>query len=477
MSGASLRTLIRHATIVTGDPARTVIHEGALVIEGERIAAVGRSDELSRQYPDATIVDGRGRAVFPGLVNCHTHLCLTAWRGIQEDFGFPSTLRFPVTVRALMSQEENAVFAMLGAVEALRSGNTALLEIGRDTAGYADTLVTSGLRLVLADTAYDLEYDGVPDGRFVYSAVTREAALQRSTDLLARWHGAEGGRVTCYLGPLAPEACSPELLRGTRRLAEQAGTGYTIHLNESRWEVDSVVRVRGLRPTEYVFHQGFLGPRLVAGHCRFMQPSEIALLGQSGAFVSYNSAMAARRGVAPPIAALEAAGCTIAVGSDNMAEDMIEVIRAALFIERVARQDALRPQPEDVLEWATRHGARALGLGDRVGSLEVGKQADLFVVNARHANLVPTLRIVSALVHNGHPGNVESVMVAGRWLMRDGKVLTIDEADVVERADEIGRRAWRQLVERYPDIPFPVRLPPLIGSAGEDPRSRKGRPR
>jgi 5-methylthioadenosine/S-adenosylhomocysteine deaminase len=216
--------LIRHATVVTGDRAGTIVHDGAVMIEGDHIAAVGPRDELGRQYADAEVVEGHGRAVFPGLVNCHTHLCLTAWRGIQEDFGFPSTLRFPVTVRALMSQEENAVFAMLGAVEALRSGNTALLEIGRDTAGYADTLVGSGLRLVLADTAYDLVYDGVPDGRFVYSDATREAALQRSADLLARWHGAEGGRVTCYLGALAPEACSPELLRGTRRLAEQAGT-------------------------------------------------------------------------------------------------------------------------------------------------------------------------------------------------------------------------------------------------------------
>jgi 5-methylthioadenosine/S-adenosylhomocysteine deaminase len=437
-----------------------VLHDGAVVIEGERIAAVGPSDDLMGRYPEAEVIEGRGRAVFPGLVNCHTHLCFTAWRGIQEDFGFPSVLRFPVTVRALMSPEENAVFAVLGAAEAIRSGNTTLLEIGRGTAEYADLLVTSGLRLVLADTAYDLEPEGVPDGRFVYSPAMRDAALRRGADLVARWHGAAGGRVTCHLGPVAPEGCSPELLRATREMAERAGVGYTIHLSESRWEVDSVMRVRGVRPTEYLFQQGFLGPRLVAGHCRFMDPSEVALLGRSAASVSYNSAMAARRGVAPPIAALEAAGCTIAMGSDNMAEDMIEVMRAGLFLERVARQDALRPQPEDVLEWATRHGARALSLAEAVGSLEAGRQADLFVVDARHANLVPALRIVSALVHNGHPGNVESVMVAGRWLMRDGRVLTVDERDVAERAHEIGVRVWRRLVERYPDVPFPVRLPP-----------------
>jgi cytosine/adenosine deaminase-related metal-dependent hydrolase len=195
-----------------------------------------------------------------------------------------------------------------------------------------------------------------------------------------------------------------------------------------------------------------------------MAPSEIALLGQSQAFVSYNSAMAARRGVAPPIQALEAAGCTIAMGSDNMAEDMVEVMRAGLFVERVTRQDALRPQPEEVLDWATRHGARALGWNDTIGTLEVGKQADLFIINARRPHLVPSLRIVSAFVHNGQAGDVESVMVAGRWLMRDGTVLTMDEDDIVRRADEIGRRVWRQLVERYPSVPFPVRLPPGLAS-------------
>jgi 5-methylthioadenosine/S-adenosylhomocysteine deaminase len=452
--------LIRNATIVTGNGARTVLHDGALVVEGGRIAAVGPSESLVPRYPHAEIVEGRGKAVFPGLVNCHTHLCLTAWRGIQEDFGFPSTLRFPVTVRTLMSREENAVFAMLGAVEALRSGNTTLLEIGRDTAGYADMLTTSGLRLVLADTGYDLEPSGVPEGRFTYSAALRDASLQRSADLIERWHGASNGLITCFVGPLATEACTPELLRASRAQAERAGIGYTIHLNESRWEVDSVVRIRGLRPTEYIFHQDFLGPRLVAGHCRFMAPSEIALLGQSQAFVSYNSAMAARRGVAPPIQALEAAGCTIAMGSDNMAEDMVEVMRAGLFVERVARQDALRPQPEDVLEWATRHGARALGWGEEIGVLEVSRQADLFIINAKRPHLVPGLRIVSAFVHNGQAGDVESVMVGGRWLMRDGKVLTMDEEDIVQRADEIGRRVWRQLVERYPSVPFPIRLPP-----------------
>jgi cytosine/adenosine deaminase-related metal-dependent hydrolase len=128
-------------------------------------------------------------------------------------------------------------------------------------------------------------------------------------------------------------------------------------------------------------------------------------------------------------------------------------------MERVARDDALHPWPEDMLEWAARNGAQALGFGAQTGTLEPGKKADLFIINTRKAHLVPATRIVSGFVHNGQTADIESVMVDGRWLMRDGRVLTIDEADIIERAEEIGQRLWRHLVERYPDVPFPIHLP------------------
>jgi 5-methylthioadenosine/S-adenosylhomocysteine deaminase len=457
-----MRTAIRNTTIVTADAGRTVHHDATLVIEDDRIAAIDPTNRASAS-PGTEVIDGRGKAVFPGLANCHTHLHLTHSRGIQEDFGFPSTLRFPATVAAFMSGEELAVFAALGATEAIRSGTTGLIEIGFDVPGYAAAIVPSGLRLVLAQSASDVVVDAVATSA-MFSPARADASLQRVADLIERWHGAEGGRVTCAVAAHAPEACSPELLRAARALAEARRLRYTIHLGQSRWEVEQVMRRRGVRPTEYLFQNDFLGPDLIAAHCRFMAPSEVALLGQSRAFVSHNAAMAARRAAAPPIQALAAAGCTIAMGSDNMAEDMVEVMRTGLFLERVIRQDAQAPQPEDVLEWAARNGARALGHGEIAGSLEVGRKADLFVVSARRPHLVPAVRIVSAFVHNGQAGDVEAVMVDGRWVMREGKVLTLDEKDIVERAEAIGQRAWRQLVEKYPDVPFPVRLPP--GDAG-----------
>ena len=452
--------VIANTTVITCDPQRAIHYDAALAVENGVIAAVGASEEVEARFPDAERVDGRGRAVFPGLVNCHTHLLATADRGILEDFGFPTTLRFPTTGRGLLSDEERAVFALLAAIEAIRSGTTTLLEISDRVPQYARPLADAGLRLFLAENFNDADDAALARGRFEFSERKLDAGLQRSADLISRWHGAENGRVRCFVSPHAPELCSPELLRRSMDLADAHNLRRTIHLSQSHKEVEAVMRTRGVRPTQYLFANDFLDDRLLAAHCRYADDSEIALLGAHGVAVSNNPAIAARRGAAAPAFELLAAGCPMGLGSDNMAEDMIETARAGLFHERVRRNDEFWPQPEDVLEWATIGGARALGIGGETGSLEVGKKADLFAVDVRRAHLVPTLRVVSALIHQGQPADVTDVMVGGAWVMRDSRVLNVDEADVVARAEEAGHRAWRRLVDENPDVPFPVRLPP-----------------
>jgi len=455
-----MTTIIKNTTIVTGDAGRTVLHDSAIAVDADRVTAIGATDDLLSSNPGAEQIDGSGKAVFPGLVNCHTHLLATADRGILEDFGFPTTLRFPVTTRSLLTPEERQVMAVLGAVEAIRSGTTCLLEIQTGVQGYAGNLADTGLRLVLADSFNDVDESKVRGAVFEFSDSRLDQGLQRSADLIQQWHGKEDGRVTCFMAPHAPETCSPGLLRRSREMAEIHDIGYTIHLSQSTNEVEAVMRTRGVRPTQYLFANDLLGPRLVTAHCRYVNPGEVALLGGTHTAVSNNAAIAARRGAAAPVKELQAAGCGIGMGSDNMAEDMVEVMRAGLFLERVRRNDQMDPQPEDVLEWATRGGARILGLGDETGTLEVGKKADLFVVDMMRPHLVPTLRIVSSFVHNGQPADITSVMVDGKWVMRDGKLLTVDEADIVQRADQIGHSVWRRLLSQYPDVPFPVTLPP-----------------
>ena len=455
-----MNTVIANATIITGDPAGTILYDSAIAIQDGVIASLGRTDDVLSQFPNAEVVSGRSKAVFPGLINCHTHLLATADRGILEDFGFPTTLRFPQGARSLLTAEERQVMATLGALEAIHSGTTTLLEISEGVAGYAQNLADTGLRLVLAENINDVNPARLRDGAYEFEETRTAEGLQRSADLVDKWHNYDDGRVTCFLAPHAPETCSPALLRRVRATAEDYGIGYTIHLSQSLVEVEAVMRTRGVDPTHYLYANDLLGPRLVAAHCRYVTPSEIALLGHAGVGISNNAAIAARRGAAAPVRELQAAGCAIGMGSDNMAEDMVEVMRAGLFHERVRRNDAMSPQPEEVLEWATAGAAAILGLADKVGRLELGKQADLFIVDTLKAHLVPTLRIVSAFIHNGQPADINSVMVNGRWLLRDGKALTIDEEDVVQQAEEIGHSVWQRLLERYPDVPFPIRLPP-----------------
>jgi len=195
----------------------------------------------------------------------------------------------------------------------------------------------------------------------------------------------------------------------------------------------------------------------VAAHCRCMTAEEERVLGAAGAAVAFNSAIAARRGLSPRAEALERAGCLITLGTDNMAEDMVEVMRTALFMERVRRQDGRRPTPEDVLTWATRNGYAALGIADG-GWLAPGNRADLIVVDLRRPHLTPALRVVSDFVHNGQAGDVESVMVDGRWIMRDHRVLTLDETALVAEAERVARAAWSRLFAARPDLPRPPGL-------------------
>jgi cytosine/adenosine deaminase-related metal-dependent hydrolase len=272
--------------------------------------------------------------------------------------------------------------------------------------------------------------------------------MQRINDLFTTWHGAKQGRISVFPAAALAETASPELLQAVRAFAEKHDLGYTIHLSQSRAEVDFMVRHHGVSPPAFLAKHGFLGPRLFAAHCRYVDDADIALLGRSGTIVSHQAAMAANRGVIPPIPALRAAGCPIANGTDNNTNDLFEVMRVALLTERIRRDDAnpgLRPQPEDMLEDATKGGARAVRQEKLLGSLEVGKKADLLVVDTQRAHLVPAGRVVSAWIHNGQPADIESVMVDGQFIMRNRKVLTMDEDSIVAEADKVGRRIWKQV--------------------------------
>ena len=433
----------------------------AAAIEGDRIAAIGPTDAILRRYANADVYDGRGKALLPGLINCHAHMAAVLARGFNEDFGFPNSAHLAVQPGSLLQGEENTLMVTVAALEAIRTGTTTIVEnaagIGRSAAALAQT----GLRCVFAESIRDSENVAgpmSPDGlarsdtpRF--SAKLRDEGMQRINDLFTTWHAAKQGRISVFPAAALAETSSPELLQAIRAFAEKHELGYTIHLSQSRAEVDFMMRHHGVRPPAFLARHGFLGPRLFAAHCRYVDDADIALLGTSGTIISHQAAMAANRGVIPPIAALRAAGCPIANGTDNNTNDLFEVMRVALLTERISRADpnpGTRPQPEDMLEDATLGGARAVQQRIVLGSLEVGKKADLIVVDTRRPHLVPAGRFVSAWIHNGQPSDIESSMVDGQFIMRNRKVLTVDEDRILADADAVGRRIWKKVLEAGP---------------------------
>ena len=455
-----------HVSVINVDAVQDDV---ALAVEGDVIAAIGPTDDIAKKYPAAEVYDGRGKALLPGLINCHAHLAATLARGFNEDFGFPNSARLAVQPASLLQGDEATLMVTIGALEAIRTGTTTIVENSGGIARHAAALARTGLRCVFAESVRDSENVAgpmSPEGLAKsetprFSAKLRDEGMQRITELFGKWHGAVQGRISVFPAAALAETSSPELLQAIHAFAEKHDLGYTIHLSQSRAEVDFMVKHHGLRPPAFLAKHNFLGPRLFAAHCRYVDEGDIALLAKSGTIVSHQAGMAANRGVIPPIPALRAAGCPIANGTDNNTNDLFEVMRIALLTERIRRDDpfpGVRPQPEDMLEDATLGGARAVRQ-KLVGSLDVGKKADLLVLDTLRAHLVPAGRILSAWIHNGQPSDIESVMIDGQFVMRDRKVLTLDETALIADADKVGRRIWSQVKKAGP-IAIPGRPRP-----------------
>ncbi len=453
-----------HTTVVNPDATQDDV---ALAVEGDRIAAIGPTDDLLRRYPGADAYDGRGKAILPGLINCHMHMSAVLERGFNEDFGFPNSVHLATSPARLLQGDEATLMIRLAALEAIRTGTTTIVENASNIGRYAGDLAATGLRCVFAESVRDADNvpgpmspDGLANTREAprFSARLRDEGMQRIGNLFTAWHGKNQGRVSVFPAAALAETSSPELLRAVRSFADQHGVGYTIHLSQTTWERDFMTRWHGVTPPVFLDRAGFLGPRLFAAHCRYMDEADIALLGSRRVIVSHQANMAANRGVIPPIARLRAAGCTIANGTDNNTNDVFSVMKVALLTERIFRGDdarpGTRPQPEDMLADCAQGGAAAVNQERTLGTLEAGKKADLIVIDTMKPYLVPSARLLSAIVHDGQSSDVESVMVDGRFLMRGNTVLTMDAPGIVADAARVGKRVWDRVKAAGP-IPVP----------------------
>ena len=308
--------VFRNTTVANPD---LVQDDVALAVVGDTIAAIGPTPPVLQAYPNAEVIDGRGKAIFPGLINCHAHLTATLERGFNEDFGFPNSAQLKVRPASLLRGDKVALMVTVGALEAIRTGTTTFVENAGGIDRYAAALAKTGLRWVFAESIRDSEnVPGPlsPDGfakseRPVFSAKLRDEGMRKVSDLFSAWHGKNNGRINVFPAAALTETSSPELLKAVRAFAETHDLGYTIHLNQSIAEYQFMEKWHGLRPAAYLDRHGFLGPRLFAAHARYVDEAEIALLGRSRTIISHQANMAANRGVIPPIPQLRDAGARL----------------------------------------------------------------------------------------------------------------------------------------------------------------------
>lgn len=459
-----MKTLIDNTTVVQNFEKNEIQHHCSILInEDGIIEEIGDSTGFADRKNDFNIIPMDGKVIMPGFINCHTHLTATLGRGILEDLAFPPMLPYPRTANSYLSNEETQIMATLGVLEGIRSGTTTFVELGRDVEKYASAISDTGARFFLGEMMTDLTYNVIKAGSELkskedFSEKLADQAYSRAVNLFESWDGKIQNRIKVIFSPATADSCSPSMLQKSRELAEEKETFYTIHLSQSHQEISGIKNAWDLKPTEYLDAHDFLGPDLIAAHCRYVDQQEVNLLGSFSVGVSNNPAIAARRGAAAPITELIQSGCNIGIGTDNMAEDMLEASRTGYFAERVRKNNETNPTPNDVLGWATTGGAKITHSLGTLGSLYVGKQADLIAVNFKKSHLTPNLRVVSNFINNGVSSDIESVMVQGNLIMHDNKILNVDENYIISQAQLIAEKSWKQLLESYPNLDMPVQL-------------------
>ena len=420
--------LIKGGRLITIDRQQRII-DADLLVSGSRISSIAPS---IRPTTSMEVIDARGRFVLPGFVQTHLHLCQTIFRGAADDLSLIDWLRERIwPMEAALTSETLTLAARLGIAELIRGGTTAVLsmESVNHTEAVFGEIERSGFRGTTGKCMMD-QGDGVPDR---LREETRQS-IDESVRLLRRWHGAADGRIRYCFAPRFAISCTPALLRETAILARQFGVLIHTHASESREEIALVERQTGQRNIAYLHLSGLTGDHVVLAHCIHLDRAEIEILKDTATRVSHcpSSNLKLGSGIAPVVELL-AAGVEVSLGADgapcNNRLDMFTEMRTAALLQKVKHGPQSLPAAQ-VLYMATRGGAHALNLADQVGSIEIGKKADLQIIDLQSLHTSPHPDPVSTIVYAAQPINVQTVLIDGQIVMRDRQLLTIDEADL-----------------------------------------------
>mgnify|MGYP000848873478 CR=1 FL=1 len=460
-------TLFTNALVLTMDEKLTQYSPGAVAVKNDSIVAVGPEAEIRAEYSAAETFDCGGKVLMPGLVNAHTHVPMTLLRGLADDLRLDVWLMgymMPVE-REFVSPEFVRLGTLLACVEKIRSGVTTFNDMYYFEDAVAQAAADAGMRAVCGESVMKFP---APD------APAYEDSFALAREFIKKWKGHP--LIVPAVAPHAVYTTTPEILRETAQLAKEFDVPLHIHISETSFEVENMRNEAGMPVVPYVKKQGLFEAKVIAAHCVHIDTGEIRTLKNHGAGVSHNpsSNLKLASGFAPVQKMLEA-GLNVGIGTDGPASnndlDMFEEVRLASFIAKASVNDPTAVPAQTALTMATRLGAQALHLGDITGSLEVGKRADLIVVDVSPAHNSPKFRrdpnnAYAQLVYAAKSTVVTDVMVNGQWLMRSRELLTLNEAELLEQAQVIAQKIDAFLIEREQSVLS--KLIALGGSAEEE---------
>ncbi|HKS29900.1 MAG TPA: amidohydrolase [Pyrinomonadaceae bacterium] len=433
--------IVRGGKVVTMDASRRVIEDGALAIQAGKIVAVGTRAEVDTRYTAPETVDATGKVIIPGLINTHTHVPMTLFRGLADDLDLQDWLTkyiFPAEAKNV-TEDFVRTGTQLGLAEMIRGGTTTYCDMYYFEDAIADETAKAGVRGLLGETVIRFP---VADNK------TPEEAIAYTDRFVKKWRG--HALITPAIAPHAPYTLTEEQLKAVRAFSDRTSAPIVIHVSETRKEVEDIEKQYGARPVLYLNRIGFLNNRVIAAHVVWANAEEISVLKRAGVGVAHNpqSNMKLASGVAP-VPQMLSEDVAVGLGTDGAASNndlnMWEEMDTAAKLHKVTTGDPKVVSALQAFEMATIRGARALHLDSQIGSLEAGKRADLCIVDLDDLSQTPLYNIYSHLVYATKADDVRTVIIEGRLVMRDRRLLTLDENGIKMRALAFRERISRSL--------------------------------
>jgi 5-methylthioadenosine/S-adenosylhomocysteine deaminase len=433
--------LILGGTVVTMDANRRVLEDGAIAITAGRIVAVGPRTEIERDYQSQTTVDGIGKLITPGLINGHTHIPMVLFRGLADDLDLQDWLTkyiFPAEAKNV-SEEFVRAGTRLGLAEMIRGGTTTYCDMYYFEDAIADETNKAGVRGVLGETIIDFP---VADNK------TNAEAMAYVEKFVKRWQGSD--LIVPAIAPHAPYTVSEEHLKAARAFSDRTGAPIVTHVSETKKELEDSLKTKNASPVQYLERIGFLNDKVIAAHVVWPQGDDLETLKRRGVGVIHNpqSNMKLASGVAP-VPKMLSMGLLVGLGTDGAASNndlnIWEEMDTVAKLHKVFSGDPKIISALQAFELATIRGAQALHLEKEIGSLEVGKRADLLLIERDSLNQTPMYNLYSDLVYATKANDVQTVIINGKIVMRDRKLLTLDEPTIKKDASVFRERIIKSL--------------------------------